>query len=150
MFWLHRGSAERQAVLSVVFGLRISIIGRGRSAPSVRHELLLETIDAFLTSFHRARRFGPRRVLGNPGLLVRNGERRGQDERAHGQNGHRQDGRIHGQDGHRQDGAGEEVTSAGPVAAKVGPWATGDRRSVRGCSTTRTYVRSSPYPAGAC
>ena len=42
----------------------------------------------------------PRRMRGNPGLLVRNGERRGQDER------------THGQEEHRQDGAGDEVTTS--------------------------------------
>ena len=39
-------------------------------------------------------------MLGNPGLLVRNGERRGQDER------------THGQEEHRQEGAGDEVTTS--------------------------------------
>ena len=53
-----------------------------------------------LASRHCPRRLGPRRVLGNPGLLVRNGERRGQDER------------THGQEGHRQAGAGDEVTTS--------------------------------------
>ncbi len=32
----------------------------------------------------------PRRVVGNPRLLIPNGERRGQDKRTHGQDGHRQ------------------------------------------------------------
>ena len=53
-----------------------------------------------LASCHCPRRLGPRRMLGNPGLLVRNGERRGQDER------------THGQEGHRQAGAGDEVTTS--------------------------------------
>jgi hypothetical protein len=53
-----------------------------------------------LASCHGPRRLGPRRMLGNPGLLVRNGERRGQDER------------THGQEEHRQEGAGDEVTTS--------------------------------------
>src|SRR4051794_36053972 len=54
----------------------------------------------FLASCHCPRRLGPRRMRGNPRLLVRNGERRGQDER------------THGQEGHRQAGAGDELTTS--------------------------------------
>ena len=54
----------------------------------------------FLAYCRCPRRLGPRRMLGNPGLLVRNGERGGQDER------------THGQEGHRQAGAGDEVTTS--------------------------------------
>ena len=74
--------------------------GRGHSALSIRQDLLQETIDMFLASCHCPRRLGPRRMRGNPRLLVRNGERRGQDER------------THGQEGHRQAGAGDEVTTS--------------------------------------
>src|SRR3954447_24367795 len=54
----------------------------------------------FLASCHCPRRLGPRRMRGNPGLLVRDGERRGQDER------------THGQEGHRQAGAGDQVITS--------------------------------------
>ena len=53
-----------------------------------------------LASCHCLRRLGPRRMLGNSGRLVRNGERRGQDER------------THGREERRQDGAGDEVTTS--------------------------------------
>src|SRR4051794_14005645 len=54
----------------------------------------------FLASCHCTRRLGPRRMRGNPRLLARNGERRGQHER------------THGQEGHRQAGVGDEVTTS--------------------------------------
>jgi len=53
-----------------------------------------------LASCHCPRRLGPRRMRGNPGPLVRNGGRRRQDER------------THGQEGHPQAGAGDEVTTS--------------------------------------
>jgi hypothetical protein len=57
-------------------------------------------IGSELASCHGPRRLGPRRMLGNPGVLVRNGERRGQDER------------THGREEHRQAGAGDEVITS--------------------------------------